>query len=95
MGAHAVRAGDQAGSAVVAACAWGEWRQVGGAGDAGDAGEHTMRAAGRRGRGVQRRTGGRVAQLPELPFFVVGPAWAAGDFGLSRLRYDSPSITRS
>ena len=27
--------------------------------------------------------------------FFAGPCLAAGDFGLSRCRYDSPSITRS
>ena len=36
----------------------------------------------------------RAGQLPALAFFVA-PALAAGDFGLSRWRYDSPSITRS
>lgn len=37
----------------------------------------------------------RRLRIDQLPSFFVGPALAAGDFGLSRLRYDSPSITRS
>jgi hypothetical protein len=35
-----------------------------------------------------------VDQLP-APTFFVAPPFVAGDFGLSRWRYDSPSITRS
>jgi hypothetical protein len=41
-------------------------------------------------RAVRRQRTGRVDQA-----FFVGPALVDGDFGLSRLRYDSPSITRS
>ena len=93
MGEHAVRAA----SRPAALRQRGRTRRVSGgrSGRERAAGEHTTFAAGRRRRGVQRRTGGRVAQLSELPFFAVGPALEAGDFGLSRLRYDSPSITRS
>ena len=36
-----------------------------------------------------------VADQVLEPSFFVGATLAAGDFGLSRLRYDSPSITRS
>ena len=44
----------------------------------------------RAGSRVRRQRTGRVDQA-----FFVGPALVDGDFGLSRLRYDSPSITRS
>ena len=37
---------------------------------------------------------GVVDQLP-APTFFMAPPFVAGDFGLSRWRYDSPSITRS
>ena len=44
----------------------------------------------RAGSRVRRQRTGSVDQA-----FFVGPALVDGDFGLSRLRYDSPSITRS
>lgn len=54
----------------------------------------SVRAAGRRRDRIVRRQPGRANQVP-APLFFVGLGLAAGDFGLSRLRYDSPSITRS